>query len=283
MDPNASLAQRIVHTDSSKYQRATAPHDGAGSMDYMALLEEDALDSNLIFLHRGVIPPKSGIGAHFHNRCEEMFVILDGEAQFTIDGRTSLLKGPAGAPCRLGHSHAIFNSTDKPVQWLNINVGRTKTYDSFDLGDSRVDVPIDPRPTFMSMRLDPTLLKSQENFHGRSGTVQYRRVLDPGVFNTAWTYIDHLVLPLGIVVHANQQQADMSEVYYVLAGSGTVTPTGAEGTATDVALTPIDVGDVVPLRLGQSASIKNTGHEALEFMIIGVARSLAAKEVYIAR
>ena len=61
-------------------------------------------------MHRGVIEPKSGIGAHFHNQCEEMFVILDGEAQFTIDGRTSLLKGPAGAPARLGHSHAIYNA-----------------------------------------------------------------------------------------------------------------------------------------------------------------------------
>src|SRR5438034_2910021 len=50
--------------------------------------------------------------------CEEMFVILDGEAQFTIDGRTSVLKGPAGAPCRMGHMHAIYNATDKPVQWM---------------------------------------------------------------------------------------------------------------------------------------------------------------------
>ena len=51
-----------------------------------------------------------------------MFVILDGEAQFTVDGRTSTLKGPAGAPARMGHAHAIYNATDKPVQWLNINV-----------------------------------------------------------------------------------------------------------------------------------------------------------------
>ena len=36
-----------------------------------------------------------------------MFVIFDGEAEFTIDGRTSLLKGTVGAPVRMGHSHAI--------------------------------------------------------------------------------------------------------------------------------------------------------------------------------
>ena len=64
-------------------------------MAFEVLLGADALDTNLIFFHRGVLLPKGGIGQHFHNKCEEMFVILDGEAQFTIDGRTSVLKGPA--------------------------------------------------------------------------------------------------------------------------------------------------------------------------------------------
>jgi hypothetical protein len=95
------LAQRIVHTDASKYRSAKGVHGGAGQLDYMGLLDSHSLDTNLYFLHRGILQPKSGIGHHFHNQCEEMFVIFDGEAQFTIDGRTSLLKGPAGAPCRM--------------------------------------------------------------------------------------------------------------------------------------------------------------------------------------
>jgi hypothetical protein len=99
------LAQRIVHTDPSKYWPSKAVHGGAGQLDFMSLLDAHSLDTNLFFLHRGVIQPKSGIGAHFHNQCEEMFIIFDGEAQFTIDGRTSLLRGPGGCPCRMGHSH----------------------------------------------------------------------------------------------------------------------------------------------------------------------------------
>jgi mannose-6-phosphate isomerase-like protein (cupin superfamily) len=31
---------------------------------------------------------------------EEMFIILNGEAQFTVDGRTSPIKGPACRPER---------------------------------------------------------------------------------------------------------------------------------------------------------------------------------------
>src|ERR1700722_4388929 len=158
-NPAGPLVQRIAHTDPAKYQHLSAVHDGAGSMDFEVLLGADALDTNLIFFHRGVLLPKGGIGQHFHNKCEEMFVILDGEAQFTIDGRTSVLKGPAGVPDRIGHAHGIYNATDKPVQWLNINVGLSKTYDTFNLADSRVGVPLDPIPQFVSMHLDRSLLK----------------------------------------------------------------------------------------------------------------------------
>ena len=108
-------------------------------MSFGPLFDEHVLETNLQFVHRGVIDPKSGIGHHFHNQCEEMFVIFDGEAQFTIDGRTSTLKGPAGAPCRMGHSHGIYNPTDRPIEFMNINVSSIKgKYDAFDLKDGRL-------------------------------------------------------------------------------------------------------------------------------------------------
>ena len=39
-------------------------------------------------------------------RPEEMFIVFDGQAEFTIDGRTSVLQGTVRVPCRMGHSHA---------------------------------------------------------------------------------------------------------------------------------------------------------------------------------
>jgi hypothetical protein len=56
-----------------------AVHGGAGTMSFTALLNRGAVTPEFNFLHRGVIPAGAGIGHHFHNVVEEMFVILDGE------------------------------------------------------------------------------------------------------------------------------------------------------------------------------------------------------------
>jgi len=38
----------------------------------------------------------------------------------------------------MGDSHAIYNPTDQPLQWMNINVTAIKgEYDAFDTGDPR--------------------------------------------------------------------------------------------------------------------------------------------------
>src|SRR5438552_15567747 len=171
-----TLAERIARYDPARRRPSPAVHNGPGQLDYFALFNSGAIDTNLWFMHRGIIEPHSGIGAHFHSCCEEMFVIFDGEAQYTIDGRTSVLKGPAGAPSRMGHSHAIYNATDKPVEWMNINVTAFRgVYDAFDLGDGRVGAPLDPVPQFMSMQLDPAKMQQVAGMQGGKGTVQYRR------------------------------------------------------------------------------------------------------------
>jgi mannose-6-phosphate isomerase-like protein (cupin superfamily) len=272
----AALAQRIVHTDPAAYRQLSAVHGGAGSMSFTALLNRGALTPEFNFLHRGVIPAGSGIGHHFHNVVEEMFVILDGEAQFTIDGRTASVKGPAGVLCRTGHSHAIYNPGPAPVQWMNLNVSLVAgVYDNFDLGDTRAGAGLDAIPTFMTIRLDRSQLRAP-GARGRgaatpappSNAVLSRRAAGPAMFSTTWSYIDHVLVPPGATTPDLPHDV-IAEAYYVLGGEGTIGVAG--GTAA------VRAGDAIAIRLGETTRFTNGGSAPLELLVMGVARDLAAK------
>jgi mannose-6-phosphate isomerase-like protein (cupin superfamily) len=265
------LAEQIGHTDPSKYKRSRS-HGSAGDMACEVLVPGSSMAVNLNFVHRCQIMPGGGVGHHFHNQCEEMFIIFDGQAEFTIDGRTSALKGTVGAPCRMGHSHAIYNPSDQPVEFMNINVSAVKgQYDAFNLNDARTNVEAkDPIPVFMTMNLDRKLLAPIESYHGGHGSVQYRRALDQAVFSTNWSYVDHLLIPPGASDGLHRHRY-VEEIYYVLNGSGEVRLN--DETA------QIHKGDAVPVLLHRAHSFSNRSGADLELMIIGISVQKAMVDV----
>jgi len=269
-------APRVVHTDPAAYRPLTAVHGGAGNMAYAALLNRGAIGPHFNFMHRGEIPVGSGIGHHFHNTADEMFVVLNGEAQFTIDGRTAVLKGPVGVVCRAGHSHAIYNSGREPLQWINFQVSVTAGIsDAFDLGDDRsTGVTLDRIPTFMTLSLDPALTRAAGG-RGRGATasqgpanVLSRRAYGPAVFASTWAYVDHTIVSPGASTPPLAHPT-VGEAYYVLSGEGTVTVAGET--------LPLKKWDAVPVRLDETSSFTNTGTEPLELLVYGVAKDMESK------
>ena len=119
-----TLSKRVVPNNPANYRLLSSVHAGAGQMKFTELIGRNALSTNFLYLHAGEIHAKGGIGHHFHHTIEEMYVLLDGEAEFTVNGRTSRLKGPVVVPCKMGDAHAIYNPGDKPLRCLPAGVGR---------------------------------------------------------------------------------------------------------------------------------------------------------------
>lgn len=274
----APLASRIVATDASTYRPLTAVHAGAGNMGFTGLLNRGAIGPHFNFLHRGEIPAGSGIGHHFHNTVEEMFVILNGQADFTVNGRTARLEGPAAVVCRMGDSHAILNTGSETLQWMNFQASSVAGVgDAFDLGDDRVGAPVDPVPTFIHARLDRSLIRPPGG-RGRGPAtapaptgVMTRRLFAPTVFRSAWAYVDHVLVAPGASTPANAHES-VGEAYYVLAGEGSVKV--GEETA------PVQRWNAIPVALDETSTFTNTGSEPLELLVVGVARDMESKTAF---
>jgi mannose-6-phosphate isomerase-like protein (cupin superfamily) len=271
-----TLAQRIGHFDRSKTHILVGAHDGPGTMEIERLLGPQSLSTSFQFLDEALVNPHGGLGEHFHDNCEEMFIALEGpDAQFTINGHTSVLQTPAGAPDRMGSAHAFYDPTDQPILWLDFGVGNfSKAHDGFNLGDDRVGVPVEKIPQFVNWHMDPKLLKPVERMEGGVGTVMYRRLLGPAQFYTPWAYTDEISIPAGSTIGPSSDLS-MSEVYFVLSGAGTVTVNGET--------VNIKQYDAIPVDLGQTHSFAQTGSEPLHLLVNGIAKDRNAKKAFIDR
>lgn len=258
-----AISGRIKHNDPATYRELSAVHAGAGKMGFTQLIGRNDLASNFLYLHVGAIDKKSGIGHHFHHQIEEMYVILNGEAECTINGRTSKIKAPAVIPCKKGDSHAIYNATNEKIKWLNFAVSSTKgKADNFDLNDTRVGAILDPIPSFVYASIDKTLLKANATAYVGEG-ILYKRLLQPDVFSTDWNHVDHVIIPAG--KSAQHQLTGIEEVYYILKGSGKV----SIGDSTAV----FKQEDAFFGSLGEQLNFQADGASDLEILVIGVAPS----------
>jgi mannose-6-phosphate isomerase-like protein (cupin superfamily) len=259
-----SLSARIKHADPATFNTAENVHGGAGPVHFTNLIDYTAgFTAPLHSVYRAILPPGSSLGHHFHHSSEETYVVLDGnDAEFTINGRTSLLRGPAGALSRVGNSHAIYNPGNQPIQFMvfaaSLEIGG---YDAWDLGDDRADVSLDARPVFMNFRLDRSLLAPDPD---AGPGVRSRRILPPSVFVTNWGYLDHVVVDPGSATGTRRHKG-VEEVYFVVSGEGSVR-VERESAA-------IRAEDGIPIYLGERHSFASTDSSQLEMLVMGIART----------
>src|SRR5215217_7884108 len=259
-----AAASRVMKNDPSKLRSQPKIHDGAGTMAFTQLFGGRDVSTNLMYLHAGVMNPNSSIGEHFHHSMEEMYVLLEGEAEFTINGRRSLIKAPALVPCKLGDAHGLYNTSGKTVKWLNFGIGKAKGNNGgvFNLGDPLTPGTntLDAIPQFVSGRLDREKLRpNNPNYTGNG--VLARRIFNPDVFQTEWNNVDHVVIPAGVAMGPRSMDG-FEDIYYVVNGSGTIDLNGKKFT--------VGQDDAFCGLLGEKVNIASTDKE-LELLVISIA------------
>ncbi|HEX2920124.1 MAG TPA: cupin domain-containing protein [Bacteroidales bacterium] len=277
------LAQRIGHSDKSKAMESKNIHQGTGTLFLQTLLGRNAV-TGLNFMHKGPLMPKSSIGHHFHNNSDEMFLILDADCQFTVNGQTAAIAGPVGVPCRSGNSHAVYNPSTKPAEWVNFQVAVVDPNAStggaggfsrgsynvsadpsglYEMGDDRSKAVLEPKATFMNTgQLTRASQRPVVHMNGGKDTVYYRRALGPSAFASNWAYFDHLTIPAK-ASQGRHYHAGVDEVYLAIKGKGKVYVND------DVA--DFAAGDAIPIKAGEIHSFESSQTEPLEMVIYGVA------------
>jgi mannose-6-phosphate isomerase-like protein (cupin superfamily) len=246
------VKQLVVPNHPSKYRQLSAVHAGAGKIGFTQLIGRTELPTNFLYLRAGIMAPLSGIGHHFYHNIEEMCVILNGEAEFMVNGRTATAKAPAVVPCNMGDA----NASGEPLKWLNFAVSLNKgRADNFGLGDTRVGAIKDHVPVFESARLESDKMRINPAYSGTG--VLYRRLVAPEIFSTDWSDVDHVVIPARSA-DAPRQLEGSEEVYYVIKGNGTTGIDNDKGGN--------KAGDAFNATLGVKVTLTNDGTEDLELL-----------------
>ncbi len=257
--------------DPAAAREYTDIHGGTGTLTVTEMLKADIFSSDLVYFHRGEIPPGSSIGEHMHRTMEEMYFVFNAPAEYTVNGHTSLLPAGVNVRCALGSSHGIYNPGSETLQFLNIGVTMPGMKpQAIDFGEDLSQTNLENPPDFQWAQFDRTLLKPVTGAHGGKGDVLFRRLWGNESFKTNWFWIDHCLLKPGTSIGYHQHNG-IEEVYYVLSGSGLMT-------VNDVTW-EIHPDEAAPCTLHDSHGIYNHTGGDLEIFVLAVAMEKGKTDV----
>ena len=249
------------HTDLSKYFEHEKAHGGK-SIFLMDMIPRELFETDFLWIHRGVIPPKASIGLHLQRNMEDMFFSFNLPAEFTVNDCTSYLPARSCVLCPEGSYHGIYNPHDEPIQWMNIGIGADEPPIIIDLGDDLTDREITSPPTFKWGQLDRSLLRPIPSAHLGKGAILNNKVWLDDNFKTDWMRIGHCLLPPDTSIGYHQHLAT-EEVYYVLEGHGYMTVNDHTW--------EVGPGDAIPCTLNDSHGIYNHTGGDLEIFVLIIA------------
>lgn len=84
-------------------------HGGDGEIRFRRVFDRGDFAGPWNFVDYAVVPPGGSIGRHRHGRDEELYLVLEGEGELTLDGVTHRVGPGSVAVNRAGGEHALKN------------------------------------------------------------------------------------------------------------------------------------------------------------------------------
>jgi mannose-6-phosphate isomerase-like protein (cupin superfamily) len=97
-------------------------HGCEGPMSLYEIWGKSDFKSNVDFIDRMLIPPKSTIGYHKHGNNEEMYIILEGQGVMTVNNESTLVRKGDMILNAPHNSHGIQNHSEEDLDVLVIQI-----------------------------------------------------------------------------------------------------------------------------------------------------------------
>jgi mannose-6-phosphate isomerase-like protein (cupin superfamily) len=179
------------------------------------------------------LPPGGVSGAHAHTRTEEIYLVLSGTGQLTLDDTVYRVSPGALVLTRAGSVHGLRNAADSDLDWLVVEMNTPATQEVLRTGAG-------PSP------IDPTRSRRMSKVYDLTQTPR----IDPAeVFDGPVEVIRTLTVPAHSEEHFTADGAE--HVLFVLDGSGQARSSAANA--------PITAGTALTLPLGGHVTLHAAG------------------------
>ncbi len=252
----------IGRTSGLEFASSPGTHGGAGRLRSALLLDGGDFGTDFLGMTAIVLEPGGSIGEHCNRSRDEVYLVLDGTARFTMDGGTEELPPGAMVLCPSGSPHGVCNHMDGPVRLLHIAAGdNTVREDRVDCRDDLTGRRPETPPPFPRVHLDRSRMLPAAGSHQGAGSILFRRLWNPGVFASRFYVFSHAVIPPGASIGYHQHNT-REEVYYVIEGGGRYTVNDSTFA--------VQSGDALPCRLHDAHGIYNDSSADMEILIFSV-------------
>jgi mannose-6-phosphate isomerase-like protein (cupin superfamily) len=108
----------IANMFEGEWVEVEAPRGGKGVVRNRKLLGEEDLQTPVMGVSYGIVPPSAAIGLHEHPTEQDFYVILEGQGRAVVDGEERQV-GPGDVFVNsLGGNHALENTGDTDLVML---------------------------------------------------------------------------------------------------------------------------------------------------------------------